>query len=275
MMSTLLRHPSSRLCWTLLLSLVAGCASTPERPVVVKAPTPQISPKHLAGLSLQLIARMESEKKWYAALSWLDRYRQQYPASDTSNLLRARALAATGSTAEAEKYFNKLLSGPLAADGYQGLGLLAAAQGQQDRAIRYFTRASRHNPTNPDILNDLGYAYLQNHQLEQARSALFRAGELAPDDSRIWSNIALYYLLRNQTLQAQEVISSHQLDWDTQQMIHAEAARMMGLNHPQQGLHAPGQTDATTQSTQFPNQPLTQLFTANPAQSTNPSRTAP
>jgi hypothetical protein len=62
MMHTLLRRPASRLCWTLLVGLVAGCASTPERPVVVKAPTPHIAPKHLAGLSLQLIARMESEK---------------------------------------------------------------------------------------------------------------------------------------------------------------------------------------------------------------------
>ncbi|WP_414040070.1 tetratricopeptide repeat protein [Acidithiobacillus sp. M4-SHS-6] len=272
------RHPlfqraSCRLGWVVLLGLAAGCASTPQRPVVVEAPAPKISSEHLADLSLQLIARMESEKKWYAALSWLDRYRQQYPASATSNLLRARALAATGATVDAENHFKRLLSGPLAAEGYQGLGLLAAKQDQRDRAIGYFIQASRQDPTNADILNDLGYAYLQNHQLESARPALFRAGELAPANSRIWSNIALYYLLRNETFQAQEVIGSHQLDWHTQQMIHDEASRLMGQRPARAGVAAPAPTE--NNAAPFPNQPLTQMFSADPAQSTNPSRTAP
>nr|MBU2747589.1 tetratricopeptide repeat protein [Acidithiobacillus montserratensis] len=270
---TLFQCRFSLLFWVFLLSLIAGCATSPHPPVVVDAPAPKISSQHLANLNLQLVERMESEKKWYAALSWLDRYRQQYPASANSDLLRARALAATGSIHDAEKYFSRLLSGPLAAQGYQGLGLIAAGQNKKDRAIRNFARAARRAPTNADMLNDLGYAYLQDHQLESARAALFRAGELAPDDARIWSNIALYYLLRNETYQAQEVIGSHQLDWHTQQMIHAEASRLMGQSPARAGGPAPAQ--AENNPTPFPNQPLTQIFSEDPAQPTNSSRNAP
>ncbi|MFA7495757.1 MAG: tetratricopeptide repeat protein [Acidithiobacillus sp.] len=264
-----------RFFWIPLIAVVAGCATNSQSPVVVKAPTPKISSAHLADLSLQLIARMESEKKWYAAISYLDRYQQSYPVSDTSNLLWARALAATGSTEKAEKYFNALLSGPLAAQGYQGLGLLAADQGHQEQAIRDFIRASRHDPINANILNNLGYAYLQHHALDHARAALFRAGELAPGDARIWSNIALYYLLRNETYRAEEVIGNHQLGWRTQKMIHAEAARLMNHRAPSTAQHAPGPAAPGNIPAPFPNQPLTQMFSANPAQSINPLRTAP
>lgn len=256
---------------SILWLLASGCASSTGQPKVVEAPTPKISSAHLQSLNLQLIEKMEAEKKWYAAISYLDRYRQSFPASDQGDLLRAKALAATGSTEKAQHYFRKVLGGALAAQGYQGLGLLSAQEGQRQAAIHYFAEASRHDPINADILNNLGFAYLQNKNWPQAKVALFRAGELAPGDARIWSNVALYYLLRNETYQAQEVISTHQLGWHTQQLIHREATRLMG------GQTAPAQTPATNAEipAPFPNQPLTQMFSAHSAPSTNTSRTAP
>lgn len=256
---------------SILCLLAAGCASNPEKPAVVEAPTPKLSTGHLENLNLQLIEKMESEKKWYAAISYLDHFRQKFPASEQSDLLRAKALAATGSTEKAKHYFRKILDGSLAAQGYQGLGLLAAQEGQRQAAIHYFEEASRRDPINAEILNNLGFAFLQNNNLGQAKTALFRAGELAPEDPRIWSNIALYYLLRNQTFQAQEVIATHQLGWHTQQLIHQEATRLMG------GSTTATRTPATNAAylPSFPNQPLTQMFSADSAPSTNTSRTAP
>ena len=270
-----IRHLSGGLAAFCVLA-AGGCATHPSAPVVTNAPEPKVSSSNLRGLSLQLIQKMEAEQKWYAAISYLDRYLKEWPASDQTDLLRARALAATGEPAQAERYFQRVLHTPLAAQGYQGLGLIAARGGDVTRAIRLFQRATREDPTNAGILNDLGYAALQGKNWDVARNALFRAGELAPQDERVWSNIALYYLLRGDGFRAQQIMGAHHFSWAVSQRIRREANQMTGVptsagDHPPAAATAPSGADMPA----FPNPPLTQLFSSGNAGPATEPRSVP
>jgi Flp pilus assembly protein TadD len=180
------------------------------------------------GLYLQLVERMEKERQWYAALAYLEEYHRHWPENAQTWYLRARALRATGQLKESEGYYQKLLDGPLSAYGYEGLGLVAAAQGQSGDALREFRKAARQAPTNADILNNLGYAALVAKDLPLAKDSLFKAGQLAPDDQRIWSNIALYYFAAGEPLRAQEVMDKRNMGWEESNAIRARAAALTG-----------------------------------------------
>lgn len=244
----------------------AGCATHQPSAPVAAEPVQKVSSSDLQGLNLQLIEKMEAEQKWYAAISYLDRYLKDYPPSASTDLLRARALAATGRPEQAGRYFHRVLRTPLAAQGYQGLGLIAARNGDIARAIRRFQQAVQEDPTDAGILNNLGYAALQGKAWGVARDALFRAGELAPQDERVWSNIALYYLLRGDTLKAQQIMGAHNFNWNVSQSIRQEADQMMGVSastsdHPAAAAAA-APSGAAIMPT-FPNPPLTQLFSSS------------
>lgn len=241
----------------LLAASFSACSTSPHAPASLP-PAPKANPNHLAQLSLQLIASMEQQQKWYAALSYLDAYRQQHGESAEFSLLRARALAATGRTDAARQDYAALAGTGLAAFGEQGLGLLDAKAGQTASALRHFRRAARLAPTNAAILNDLGYACLQNREWDAAREALYRAAELAPDNDRAWSNIAVYLLIRGESLRAQELMDAHHLPWDAQQRIRRLAAELGGSSaeHTSSPTHA----NSAEGTMQLPQPPLSQVF---------------
>ncbi|MHB8115948.1 tetratricopeptide repeat protein [Acidithiobacillus sp.] len=245
----------------------AGCATHQPSAPVAAEPVQKVSSSDLQGLNLQLIEKMEAEQKWYAAISYLDRYLKDYPPSASTDLLRARALAATERPEQAGRYFHRVLRTPLAAQGYQGLGLIAARNGDIAKAIQRFQQAVQEDPTDAGILNNLGYAALQGKAWGVARDALFRAGELAPQDERVWSNIALYYLLRGDTLKAQQIMGAHNFSWNVSQRIRQEADQMMGVSastsdHPAAAAAAAAPSGAAIMPA-FPNPPLTQLFSSS------------
>ena len=242
----------------------AGCATHQPSSPVAAEPVQKVSASDLQGLNLQLIEKMEAEQKWYAAISYLDRYRNDYPPSASTDLLRARALAATGRPEQAGHYFHRVLKTPLAAQGYQGLGLIAARSGDIAKAIRLFQQAVQADPTDAGILNNLGYAALQGKDWGVARDALFRAGELAPQDDRVWSNIALYYLLRGDTFKAQQIMGAHNFSWDVSRRIRQEADQMSGVPTPAGGAPSAAATAPSgAVMPSLPNPPLTQLFSSS------------
>jgi Flp pilus assembly protein TadD len=257
----LLGFPRQRLLRALIVGatvLLSACAATHGGPAAIPSP-PKVSPDHLAALSLQLVSDMEQQQKWYAAISYLDAYHLQHGSSPEYDLLRARALAATGEAGAARESYAALSGTTLAAFGEQGLGLLDAKAGKLDAALRHFRRAVQIAPTNASMLNDLGYAYLQQRDLTAARPALYRAGELAPDNSRVWSNIALYLLLQGETFRAQEIMGNHHLSWHTQQRIHQLAEQLGGSSsHPADDTRA---SDQSSGLVQLPQAPLSYLFT--------------
>jgi len=204
---------------------LAACAieSPPAPPPTLEAAARKPDEQ---GLYLQLVERMEKEHQWYAALAYLEEYRRHWSENPQIWYLRARALRATGQLDESREYYRKLLDSSLSAYGYEGLGLVAADQGRNTEALREFKKAAKRAPTNADILNNLGYAALVEKDLPLAKEALFKAGQLAPDDQRVWSNIALYYLVAGDSLRAQKIMDERHMSWDESNAIRARAAAL-------------------------------------------------
>ncbi len=82
----------------------------------------------------------------------------------------------------AKKYFNKILiTKPHQVDTMVELGLCEAATLNMDKAIEYFEQASKIKE-DPEILCNLGMAYLNNGELDDAIYYIERAYELDPQD---------------------------------------------------------------------------------------------
>lgn len=70
-------------------------------------------------------------------------------------------------------------------------GIVLTQLGREDEGILLIEQANLQDRDNPQILNDLGYAYLLTGETEQAEEILQTAHELDPDDRRTLSNLAL------------------------------------------------------------------------------------
>lgn len=207
------------------LAFLGGCATVPGPGVAPEAAATEHPDQK--GLYLQLIQRMEAQGQYYAALAYLDKFDQRWPDDPESSLLRGRALRATGQLADAARYYQRLLAySAFAAQGHEGLGLVAGAQGNVSLAVKEFEAAARLAPTDPQILSNLGYSELVAKRYDLAKEALFKAGELAPKDSRIWSNIALYYLLTGDQYRAVAAMDRLDMSWSERSAIRAKAMAM-------------------------------------------------
>jgi tetratricopeptide (TPR) repeat protein len=68
------------------------------------------------------------------------------------------------------------------ANAWNNLGLLATREGKTAEAIPYFQEALRRNPDHLVALENLGNAYRQEKDWDQARTTLERAVKVSPDD---------------------------------------------------------------------------------------------
>ena len=83
---------------------------------------------------------------------------------------------------EAKKYFNKILTTkPHQVDALVELGLCEAATYNMEKAIEHFETAAKIKE-DPEILCNLGMAYLNNGELDDAIYYIERAYELDPED---------------------------------------------------------------------------------------------
>ncbi len=71
------------------------------------------------------------------------------------------------------------------------LGIVHAKQSNYEAAKRYFNEAHRLRPSDPEILNDLGYTCFLSNDLVEAESALDAAMKLDPRNHRATNNLAL------------------------------------------------------------------------------------
>lgn len=160
---------------------------------------------------VQLVTQMQQKGLYFASLAHIDALQQRWGADDELDLLRADALRHTGQTANARTVYSQLLATPMKARAAHGLGLLAGRAGDFQGAVRFLQQATQAAPTDADVLNDLGFALMQQGQWADARLPLMKASELASDNPRIWSNVALFLTLDGQTEQAMDVAESRQL----------------------------------------------------------------
>jgi len=91
-------------------------------------------------------------------------------------------------------------------NSWNDLGLLAARAGKTDEAIGYFTKALEINPEHAVALQNLGNAYRQKKDWENARSILERAVTLHPEDPEANYGLGMIYAQRNDTQRAYEYL---------------------------------------------------------------------
>ncbi len=173
---------------------------------------------------LQLVVQMQQKGLYFASLAHIDALQQRWGVDVESNLLLADALRQTGQLDKARALYGLLLTTSAKARAAHGLGLLAGRANDYPAAVVYLQQASQAAPTDADMLNDLGYVLIQQGKWKEARVPLMKASELAGDNPRIWSNIALFLILDGQNAQAREVMESRKLSAASRNQI-AELAR--------------------------------------------------
>ncbi len=172
---------------------------------------------------LRVVTQMQQKGLYFASLAHIDALQQRWGSDPESNVMRADAMRQTGQPEAAGALYRQLLSTPMKARAAHGLGLLAGRVGDLAGTVEYLGQATQAAPTDAAILNDLGYALMQQGKWKDARLPLMKASELNGDNPRIWSNVALYLVLDGQAEQAKAVMDSHQLSSDSRAQI-AEVA---------------------------------------------------
>lgn len=106
--------------------------------------------------------------------------------------LFGKAVAAhqAGQTAEAEKFYTKILQAdPEQFDTLRLLGHLDLRRGRAESAAKLLTRALRVNPHSPEVLASRGTARLELGATDQAVDDFSKALELQPDNAGVHSNL--------------------------------------------------------------------------------------
>jgi len=116
-----------------------------------------------------------------------------------------------GKNAEARENFERALKLQASypdtlPNAWNNLGLLATREGRTADAIPYFQEALRVNPEHVIALVNLGNAYRQQKQWDEARVPLQRALEVSPDDPEATYSLGMVFAQVNDTERAYEYL---------------------------------------------------------------------
>ncbi|WP_205185285.1 tetratricopeptide repeat protein [Burkholderia sp. LMG 13014] len=211
-----------------------GVGAQTERAALIQAADQKQAVPDTPGMYLGLIQRMQAQGLYYASLAHIDSYDKTYGAIPESTLLRADALRMTDQPAASAAVYTQWLNTPLAARGYRGLGLIAGAAGDFDRAAQALRQASELAPTDASLLSDLAYAELRNGDVVGARVPLMKAAELDQHNPKIVSNLVLYLLASGRTQDAQRLMNQQHLPVDIRKDINGDAAKVVAAVRAQQ-----------------------------------------
>jgi tetratricopeptide (TPR) repeat protein len=112
---------------------------------------------------------------------------------------------------EAWEYFQHAVKAQASYPGtlpnsWNDLGILAARAGNTDEAIGYFAKALEINPDHAVALQNLGNAYRQKKDWENAKTVLERAVALRPDDAEANYGLGMVYAQRDDAQRAYEYL---------------------------------------------------------------------
>ncbi|MBN3792773.1 pilus assembly protein [Burkholderia sp. Ac-20353] len=223
-----------------------GVGAQAERAALMDAAGQKQAAPDTPGMYLGLIERMQAQGLYYASLAHIDAYEKQYGASPESILLRADALRMTDQPAASAAVYTQLLNTPLAARGYRGLGLIAGAAGDFERAAQALSQASVLAPTDASMLSDLAYAKLRCGDVQGARVPLMKAAELDQNNPKIISNLTLYLLASGRARDAQKLMNQQKLAPEVRNDIRSDATKIIAASHASRRMApAPVATVAT------------------------------
>lgn len=177
-------------------------------------------------MMLNVVRQAMDQQRYFAVLAYARKYIAEHGHTPELDALYAKALMETGQPDQSRALYESLTRTAFAAEAHHGLGLLAARAHDDARAVDELAQAVALEPANPTFLSDLGYARLRIGDLKQARLALGQAAELAPNDTRILSNMAILLLLQNQPGQADALMQKADLSPRTQDRVYAMAAEL-------------------------------------------------
>ncbi|HDR9511034.1 pilus assembly protein [Burkholderia cepacia] len=242
--------------WAALALLASGCSlfkesgygigAQAERGALMQAAADKNAPPDTPGMYLGLIERMQGQGLYFASLAHIDQYEKQYGISPDTILLRADALRATGQYDAGIAAYTKLLTTPLAARGYRGLGLIAGVQGDFALAAQQLDQACALAPTDAATLSDLAYARMRDGDLQAGRVPLLKAAELDQKSPKILSNLALYLLASGRAKDARRLMDQQKLSPAVRNEIRDDAAKIAAAARAKQlaAMRAPHGTSA-------------------------------
>jgi Flp pilus assembly protein TadD len=220
--------PSRPATWigAMLLLVLSGCSTTKSNyPGATEQLQQQKSDavNDSAATYLRLVEQMQRDGLWFASLAHIDALEQRWGASPDSTRMRADALRRTDQADASQRLYAQLMGTPLEAAGYRGLGLLAGSKGDYAQAVRMLEQAQRRTPTDGLLLSDLGYAQMRAGHLAQARVPLMQALQLAPDNTQVQVNAALYFQASGQPAQAEALMDANKMPETTRTAIQQAA----------------------------------------------------
>jgi Flp pilus assembly protein TadD len=208
-----------------------GVGVQAERAALMEAAGQKQAAPDTPGMYLGLIERMQGQGLYFASLAHIDAYEKQYGPSPETILLRADALRATDQPAASAAVYTQLLNTPLAARGYRGLGLIAGAAGDFERATQALSQASVLTPTDASMLSDLAYAKLRCGDIQGARVPLMKSVELDQNNPKIISNLMLYLLVSGRARDAQKLMAQQKLSPEIRNDIRNDASKIVAASH--------------------------------------------
>lgn len=218
------------------------------------------------GMYRTLIEQMQGQGLYFASLAHIAAYEQRFGVTDEIVLMRADAQRETGQDALAEAGYRTLLRTPVAARAWHGLGLLAGRAGHFGDAVSALRQAERLDPTNAALSSDLGYALMRSGAIEAARVPVLRAGELAPQNRKVLSNIALYLLVSGGGERAEAMMTQMAFPPAVREAVRRDAVTVRRSTQQSQGGAQPAGTRAGLQGWQQGRQQdrLLERFSASP-----------
>lgn len=202
----------------LALLMLGGCATNGQSPwAALTTPGSCSKPSADQELALNLSDDLANEGKLHASLANLQNLPDTLPQVRQRKARNYRLLGRS----EAEPLYRSLLGTCMTAEGEHGLGQLAAAKGDNGKAMAHLQRAARLAPTDEKIRNDLGVVYLNQLRLEDARFEFMTAIELKQGEPLAAVNLVTLLIYQDDWGQAAKVVS--QLGLSPEQVTEAQA----------------------------------------------------
>ena len=211
-----MKHAANMLL-LILAGMLGGCAAnsvtvaTASRAPVLPASAPAgetLAPQSESSLYLNVVSGLVEQQHYGAALAFLDDYAlKQNDPEPRYWMLRGDALLGAGRGEEAVPVYAKLETTPLAAEGWNGRGRIAASLQQWKEAEVLFAKAVQIRPANAQFLNNLAFAKIHLRQGAPAAFALRQAHELDPNSVLIRNNFIVALNLAGDLVSAEHVLA--------------------------------------------------------------------
>lgn len=193
---------------------LGGCADYGFDPMAAVSPRAnEVQPLDSASttqLYLSVVNGLLRQERYRAALAYLDQYAVKEKKTPYFRELYGEALLGTGQYDAAASSFAALEGTNLAPEGFNGLGRVAAAQGDWPAAAGYFQQAVDARPSSAEFLNNLGYAQLcaGGDMLAAAEFNLRQAQELDPGSESIRTNLLIALMMAGKNDEARRLLSA-------------------------------------------------------------------